>query len=181
MHSADLPVAVATRGFRAKPGSRVRRVSVAYGGAKGADTLAAAAGRVAARLGATLRLAAFAVWSRPAYTMRLGAEGEDPVLADWLAGIRAAAEDALREIGKAPGVPRDLESVVGVGERWQGALEDIDWDDGEVLAVGSSGTGPLARVFLGSRGTKIIRNSPVPVIAVPRAAAEEIAEEGLPG
>jgi nucleotide-binding universal stress UspA family protein len=34
----------------------------------------------------------------------------------------------------------------------------------------------VARVFLGSRATKILRNTPVPVIAVPRAAAKELAE-----
>jgi nucleotide-binding universal stress UspA family protein len=32
-------------------------------------------------------------------------------------------------------------------------------------------------VFLGSRATKIIRHTPVPVIALPRAAATELAEE----
>ena len=46
-----------------------------------------------------------------------------------------------------------------------------------MLVVGSSTIGPVARVFLGSRGAKIVRDSPVPVVVVPRGAAEELAEE----
>ncbi|MGH3039668.1 MAG: universal stress protein [Gaiellaceae bacterium] len=45
--------------------------------------------------------------------------------------------------------------------------------DGDVLAVGSSAVGPVARVFLGSRASKIVRNSPVPVAVVPRVTAAE--------
>ena len=55
----------------------------------------------------------------------------------------------------------------------------MEWEDGEVLVVGSSAIGPVARVFLGSRASKIVRNSPVPVVVVPRAAAEELAEEAV--
>ena len=66
---------------------------------------------------------------------------------------------------------------MGRGESWEEALEDVEWEDGEVLVVGSSSIGPLARVFLGSRASQIVRHSPVPVIVVPRAAAEELAEE----
>jgi nucleotide-binding universal stress UspA family protein len=65
--------------------------------------------------------------------------------------------------------------VVGVGEDWGEAVEDVPWEDGDVLVVGSSSIGPIARVFLGSRATKIIRHSPVPVVVVPRGRAEELA------
>jgi hypothetical protein len=36
--------------------------------------------------------------------------------------------------------------------------------------------GPLARVFLGSRASKIVRNSPVPVVALPRGTVEDLAD-----
>ena len=48
---------------------------------------------------------------------------------------------------------------------------------GDVLVVGSSSIGPVARVFLGSRAAKIVRHSPVPVVVVPRGAATELARE----
>ena len=47
-------------------------------------------------------------------------------------------------------------------------MTSIDWLPGEVLVLGSSTAGPLTRVFLGSRATKLIRHSPVPVLVVPR-------------
>ena len=56
------------------------------------------------------------------------------------------------------------------------AIEEISWQPGDVLLVGSSELGPVARVFLGSRATKILRHSPVPVVVVPRRRAEELAE-----
>jgi nucleotide-binding universal stress UspA family protein len=57
---------------------------------------------------------------------------------------------------------------------WTEALEDATWMDGDVLVVGSSMTGPAARVFLGSRASKILRHSPVPVVLVPRSTADEV-------
>ena len=53
---------------------------------------------------------------------------------------------------------------------WEEALDSLPWEDGEVLVVGSSRLGPVARVFLGSNATKIIRSSPVPVLVIPRGA-----------
>jgi nucleotide-binding universal stress UspA family protein len=56
------------------------------------------------------------------------------------------------------------------------AMDQLEWEPGEVLVVGSSPVGALARVFLGSRAIKIVRYSPVPVLVVPAAIAAEAAE-----
>jgi nucleotide-binding universal stress UspA family protein len=50
-------------------------------------------------------------------------------------------------------------------------------DDGDVLGVGSTSIGPLARVFLGSRSAKIVQHSPVPAVVMPHGVAEELADE----
>jgi nucleotide-binding universal stress UspA family protein len=68
-----------------------------------------------------------------------------------------------------------VEIVVGHGESWEEAIDDVGWDDEDVLVVGSSAIGPIAQVFLGSRGTKILRSSPVPVVVVPHGQAEKLA------
>jgi hypothetical protein len=60
---------------------------------------------------------------------------------------------------------------------WEAAPDDIVWSDRDVLVVGSSELGPIAQVFIGSRASKIVRHSPVPVFVLPRARAEELAEE----
>ncbi|MFV3757823.1 universal stress protein, partial [Mycobacterium tuberculosis] len=53
------------------------------------------------------------------------------------------------------------------GNGWAQALDAADWQDGEILALGTSPFGDVARVFLGSWSGKIIRYSPVPVLVLP--------------
>ena len=57
--------------------------------------------------------------------------------------------------------------------RWDEAMDEIEWEAAEVLVVGSSRVGQLARVFLGSAAIKIVRYSPVPVLVVPAAVAAD--------
>ena len=181
LHSSAHPVALAPRGFRHRPDARVERVTVAYGGSEGAKDLLTGAAAVTARAGASLRLASFAVHARPPYTAGVGRQGDEEMIAEWTQEIEASARTVLEQLGTMPEHPRALEAVVGRGESWEEALEDVEWDDGDVLVVGSSSIGPLARVFLGSRASRIVRHSPVPVIVVPRAAAEELADEAATG
>jgi nucleotide-binding universal stress UspA family protein len=177
MHSSPVPLAIATRGFRCKAGSRVTRVTAAYGVPDESEDLVVAAAGVAARVGAALRIASFAVIPRAPYTIGVGRDVQLTMAREWRESIDAAARETLARVSDLPAVPPDLESVVGYGESWDEAIEDVEWDDTDVLVVGSSAIGPIARVFLGSRASKIVRHSPVPVVVVPRAAAEELAEE----
>lgn len=172
MHSSHIPVALPPRGYRCKPVARVIRLTAAYGGAEGGDDLVVAAARVAARLSSSLRIASFAVRSRPPYTSGVGREGDQAMVEQWVQEIEAAGRAALDRVGDLPQIPAGLDSVIGHGETWGEALEDVDWLDDELLAVGSSSMGPVARVFLGARASKIVRASPVPVLVIPRAAAE---------
>jgi nucleotide-binding universal stress UspA family protein len=179
LHSSPVPLALATRGYRCKPGATVTRVTVAYGESSRAESLVVAAGYVAARMKAALRIASFAVWSRPDYTTTLGTDSEDLVLQQWTSTVGRAASVALEQVQELAAVPHDVETVIGRGRSWVEAIDDVGWQDGDVLVVGSSALGPAARVFLGSRATKIVRHSPVPVVAVPRERAEELAERAV--
>jgi nucleotide-binding universal stress UspA family protein len=85
------------------------------------------------------------------------------------------ANEALAQVEELPEAPPQVETEIGRGETWAETLNDIGWEQGDVLVVGSSGIGPVAQVFLGSRATKILRHSPVPVVAVPRGRVEELA------
>lgn len=179
LHSSPVPVALATRGFRARPDATVRRVTAAYSPAHSPDEpsspaldLLLAAAEVAARVGATLRLASFAVRPAPVLTAGIGSHAEDSVLAQWDREIEQAQQAVLARIATLPTHPV-TETAIGHGPDWVDALEDIGWADGDVLLVGSSTVGPLSGVFLGSRASKIVRNSPVPVVVVPRRAQPE--------
>jgi nucleotide-binding universal stress UspA family protein len=175
VHSSPVSLALATRGFRKAPGARVTRVTAMYGGSTSATRLVVAAASVAAAVGASLRIASLAVWSRPAYTMRLGTEPEDLVLEEWTEGIRKAAGTALAEVEGLATKPREVQVMVGRGQTWGEAVDDLGWHDGDIIMMGSSELGPAALVFLGSRATKILRVAPVPVFVVPRSRAEVLA------
>ena len=176
LHSSHVPVAVAPHGFRAPPGARVERVTAAFGAGSDQELVVAAAG-VAARVGATLRLGSFAVRPRAPYTVAVGREADASAVKAWLDDMRAAQQAALERVRELPAVPPDCETAVGHGEDWDEALDEVEWGPGDVLVVGSSSVGPVARVFLGSRSEKLVRHSPVPVVVVPRGAAEELADE----
>lgn len=63
--------------------------------------------------------------------------------------------------------------VVGEGVSWGKAIWDVDWSDGDLLVVGPSSSAPAARLFLGSRASKILRSAPVPVFMAPAPAPAE--------
>ncbi|MFC7493309.1 MULTISPECIES: universal stress protein [unclassified Nocardioides] len=175
LHSSPVSVALATRGYRAAPDARITRVTAAFGGSGSAGQLVVAAASVAAQVSATMRIASLAVWSRPPYTTRLGADSEDQVFQEWSREVRKAADAALDQVKQLEARPSDVEIVTGRGNDWGEALDDLGWHDGDIMVMGSSTLGPIAQVFLGSRATKILRHSPVPVVVMPRARAEELA------
>jgi len=145
LHGSPVPVALAPHAFRSRPGAHVTRVTAAFGGSEG---LVDAAAAVAATLGAPLRIASFAV----------------PVHAPFAADL---VERWVHEL-EATAAAGQTRAVVGHGASWEEAIDDVEWRDGDVLVVGSSSAAPPARVFLGSRASRIIRHSPVPVLVVPR-------------
>ena len=177
LHSSPVPVALAPRGFRCRPDARVTRVTAAFGAAEGSTDLVIAAAGVAAQVGAALRVASFAVRPRTPLTAGIGSRAEATVVQEWSTDVEKAQHAALAQVGQLPAVPRSLDAVIAHGTDWEEALEDLAWTDGDVLMVGSSAAGPIARVFLGSRSSKIVRNSPVPVVAVPRGRVAELADE----
>ena len=61
----------------------------------------------------------------------------------------------------------DVKLQVVTGNGWDQALDAAEWHDGELLAIGTSPQGAIARVFIGSKGAKIVRHSPVPVLVLP--------------
>ena len=175
LHSSHVSLALATRGFRCPPDAKAVRVTAAFGGTHSAGDLVLAAATVAADVGASLRIATFAVWSRPAYTTQLGTDSEDLVMQE--AELDKTVASTLAQVKNLPAQPGQVETVIGSGSSWVEAIEEVGWQPGDVLLVGSSDLGPVARVFLGSRASKILRYSPVPVVVIPRGRAEVLAEQ----
>ena len=166
-HSAPLPVLLAPRGFRPAPGSRIRRVTIGFGGSSGAAHVASAGAGLAASVGASLRAVSFAVRPPKRIYGSVEESADDLVVERWLARTRSAlrAEVGAVDAALAERLARSL--VVGEGVSWSAAIWGVEWNDGDLLVVGPSSAAPAARLFLGSRASKIVRSAPVPVYLVP--------------
>jgi nucleotide-binding universal stress UspA family protein len=110
-----------------------------------------------------MRVITFAVRGRTMYPPEVGLRAEDSILEAWASHAREALA-ALKSDGL---VPDYVQLQVVTGNGWDQALDAAEWLDGELLALGTSPQGAIARVFLGSKGTKIVRHSPVPVLVLP--------------
>ncbi|QGU05794.1 universal stress protein [Corynebacterium comes] len=60
-----------------------------------------------------------------------------------------------------------VESEIGSGKGWSGAIDALKWRKGDLLILGSTPPGPLERVFVGSTATDFLRHVQVPVLIHP--------------
>ncbi len=178
LQSAELPVAIAPAGFDLPPAPTLERVTAAFNGSHTSGELVRGAAAVAGMAGAALRIAAFAPRPESAITgvsAGSGVDTEDDLVREWTDVIRSQTAELLDDVDELSG--RETEVVVGVGPDWDTAVRAIGWKAAEVLLIGSSTLGPLTRLSLGSRAAKIIKHSPVPVVLVPRKAAQSYAAQ----
>lgn len=169
-HSSEAPVAIAPRGYAGHPDG-IERLVVAVDPSASDEALAQPVADLAGWLGVPVEIVTFAVRSdsRSAFSTFANLE------------VRQAWEDLVRDhqLRLAERItelaPETHVSTVQVssGERWSLALESYGWRGGDLLAVGSSQYGPVARVFVGSTATRIVNHSPVPVVLLPRPAGTQ--------
>jgi nucleotide-binding universal stress UspA family protein len=166
LHVSPVPVALAPRGYRPSSDVQLRRITCAFSGSTQSRSAFDAAVQLSRRHTVPLRLTTFVVHDRQMYPSQVGYDAERLVEEQWRAQALEAQEKALAVL------PEDVVAEAGIvsGRDWEDALDALPWEVGEVLVVGSSRLGPVARVFIGSNSTKIIRSSPVPVLVIPRSA-----------
>ncbi|WP_418005499.1 universal stress protein [Mycobacterium sp. PDNC021] len=165
VHTAQVPVAIAPRGYAFNTGP-IRRVTAAYGGEADTNGLIRAAAELAKDWGTPLRVVAYTV--RPVWAFGGASGAEDMVVAQWSKRTVDDVTKQLNKIREQLAVP-DVDMIVSSGRDWQQAVENTGWSSGDVLLLGSGAAGQSARVFLGSAAAKILRHSPVPVMIMPRA------------
>lgn len=166
LHASPVPLAISPREFGSLAADGVTKVTCAF---SDSESSARVVGRVAAladRFGVGLRVASFGVRGAAMYPPMAGLSAEDSVLASW-SGQAERAQQRLVDDGV---IPEGTERVIATGTSWSDTMAAISWEPGELLALGSSAMGPVARVFLGSRATKLIRHAPVPVVVLPADA-----------
>lgn len=164
VHSSTVPIALAPRGY--PDGGPIGRIVLAVDPTRGDVALAPHVARLARSLGVPVEIVTFAV--RPQHRSAMGVLADQGVYEAW----KESVAQTHTEIRGALEAEQDPVSVSGTGlvtdERWSGALASVDWAEDDLLVVGSSRHGQVARVFLGSTATRILRHSPVPVVVLPR-------------
>ena len=153
LHFAPVPVAVAPRGTRSSTVKRVRSVTCAVGDRPGAARLLETAVRASAATAAPLRLVSLVALDR---------HGEQ--------GVEAAREHAhatLESVRAALPEGSPVTAVVADGATIEAAVEWLDWEDGDLLMLGSSRLAPPRRLFIGSTAARILRVLHVPIVVTP--------------
>ncbi len=166
VHTASVPVAIAPRGYA--PGSDpIRMLTAAYGGEADINGLIPAAAELATKWSVPLRIVSFTVRPVRMFGGSIEPTAEDLVVQQWSRRTYDDIVKQLNDVRERLAVP-DVAVVVGSGHDWREAVDSVPWAGGDILLMGSGAAGPLARVFLGSAASKIVRHVPVPVMIVPR-------------
>ena len=173
VHTSHVPVALAPRGYPSSP-VPVQRLTAAYGGAADAVGLIATSAELANQWKVRLRIASFTVRPSTMFGGSMERSAEELVVQQWMSKTMEAAAKQLDDARAKLSIP-DVDVVIGTGTEWREAVDDIAWETGDLLLLGSGAAGPMAQVFLGSAASKILRHAPVPVMIVPkrRTSSEE--------
>ncbi|RNE48079.1 universal stress protein [Corynebacterium alimapuense] len=167
LHSSPRPLGLAPRATKlSKRG--VTRLNFAFLDSHGDenDTSLRFAAQRADALGVPLRVLAFSpsgiadspVNKKLDFTRELVDEWREHSLA-MLDRAHDIVHDAYPELS--------VESEIGSGSGWAGAIDALKWKKGDLLIMGSNPVGPIARVFLGSTATEFLRHVRVPVVIHP--------------
>lgn len=158
MHSCPVPLAVAPRGWRQV---ELARLVAAWSSADEVGLMGEMAdfGRAT---GMSVCAVTFGRSGETMYPPEVGLDAEKDVFEAWQEQSRRALAAAASKAQ----VPDEAVEVV-VGKDWRDAVESVDWEPGDILAMGSHGGGRVRRVFLGSSAARLLRHSPVPVLVFP--------------
>ncbi len=167
VHGGSVPIAIAPRGYTSG-GAPINRLTAAFGGQADVNGLIPAAAKLAAKWGVGLRVVSFTARDVRAFTMSPKI-AESLVVDTWWQNMQDSIKRELEEVRKTAHLA-DVDVAIGAGPDWQAAVENVPWGPGDVLVLGSGAAAQKQQVFLGSAAGRIVRNSPVPVMILPRPA-----------
>lgn len=154
LHAAPVPVALAPRGYsRTGP---LTRITCAVGNRRGSNDVLETAVDTAARSGLPLRLVSLVALDAPSR--------DDNALGE----AALHAEDRLSRARELAAGRCPVTAVVAQGRTVENAIDDLAFDDGEIMLIGSSRLAENNRLFLGATANKVLRSLPVPMVVVPR-------------
>lgn len=166
LSGAPCAVAVAPRGYAGREHAPIGSVGVGYDGRSEARAALHQARELAVSLGA-----------RVTVIEALFNEGPSAMFGGYPGVLREDCEADLREAVELLGSGVEVETVLEEGKAaavLAGAGVELD-----LILIGSRGYGPIARTLLGGVSADLIRNSPCPVIVIPRSAGQGAEEPSI--
>lgn len=162
LRGAPCGVAVAPRGFARREHLPIGLIGVAYDGSDEANLALAKAERLAAVLGAELRVITVVPDLAP-----LSAQGPQ---------VEAIHESLRREYGDLleKGVSALSARTTAEAALKEGDPATVLADQGvelDLIVVGSRGYGPMRQALLGAVSAEVMRTAPCPVLVIPRSSA----------
>ena len=154
LHASPVPVALAPRGYRRT--EAVTRLTLAVGQRVGAEAAIDVAIGAAQRRGAPLRMVSL---------VELDAEGDSGEVVN---AAHIHANTVLTEASHRLPEGHNVSVEVAHGRSIEECIDDLEWDDGEILIVGSSRLAEKNKLFIGSTANKVLRALPVPMVVIPR-------------
>ena len=154
LHASPVPVALAPRGYRHT--GPITRLTLAVGQRTGAEAAIDVAIESAARRGVPLRLVSL---------VELDAEGDG---GENVNAAHVHANTVLKAAAARLPEGHHVSVEVAHGRTIEEAIDDLEWEDGEVMIVGSSRLAEKYKLFIGSTAFKVLRALPVPMVVVPR-------------
>ncbi|MFE5702658.1 universal stress protein [Rhodococcus sp. ACS1] len=163
LHSAHVPLCLAPRGHRHSSAKKIREVTCALGTRVGADVLLRTAVRTSKRMETPLRLVSL-VELDPHHHLRDHRDTSESVRERAVAHAQSTLDEAKSAL------PEDfpVSVMIADGSSVESAVRKLDWQDGDLVMVGSSRLAQPRRLFLGSTAAKMLRVLPVPMVVVPK-------------
>jgi nucleotide-binding universal stress UspA family protein len=168
LHASHVPVALAPSGYR--PPRDITRLTCALGTRPGAETLLDVAVEAAAMRHVPLRVISLV-------TLDAGHGRSAAEVESW---AKSHAEIALAKAVEGVAKRTLVTAAVASGDSIEDAIERLDWDESEVVVIGSSRLAARSRIFLGTTANKMLRALPVPMVVVPRDHVRLDEDPGLP-
>ena len=143
-------------------------MTVGFRGDDATWTLLDQVSAIARRVGASLRLVTFAVRKSTMYPPRGVSDAEDMVHVQWQEQARRELTEAIAHLRQSGFADDQVESQLAAARSWGGAMDALEWGRNDLLVVGSSSSGLLGRVALGSVTDRLVHTAVVPVAIAPR-------------
>ena len=163
LHSAHVPVALAPRGTRHSAATVIREVTCALGTRVGADIVLNTAVRASELMQVPLRLVSLVALD-PQNDLRDHRDTAESARER----ARNHAQDTLDVARAALPAEFPIEVIIADGSTVESAVRQLDWQDGDLVMVGSSRLAQPRKLFLGSTAAKMLRVLPVPMVVVPK-------------